>query len=98
MYRWVVAVERGDVVPRRYRALLFSAPLPPSLEAHGWHVYAASDTSRLRIDKGGGSDDFASQLIHFPRDSVTIVWASNNLERRWRPTLNRTLPDLVFKD
>jgi CubicO group peptidase (beta-lactamase class C family) len=96
IYRWVVAVERSDVVPPQYRALLFSPPPSPSLEAYGWHVYPASDTSRARIDKGGGSDDFASQMIHFPRDSVTIVWASNNLERRWRQTLNRALPELIF--
>jgi CubicO group peptidase (beta-lactamase class C family) len=96
IYRWVVAVERGDIAPREFRSLLFSPPRPPSLEAYGWHVYASRDTSRERIEKGGGSDDFASQLIHFPRDSVTIVWASNNLERRWRQTLNRALPDVVF--
>jgi CubicO group peptidase (beta-lactamase class C family) len=96
IYRWVVAVERGDVVPSQYRALLYTPPPPPSREAYGWHVYAATDTSRARIDKGGGSDDFASQLIHFPSDSVTIVWASNNLERRWRQTLNRALPDMIF--
>lgn len=96
IYRWIVTVERGDVVPHQYRALLFSPPPPPSIEAYGWHVYAPTDTSRARIDKGGGSDDFASQLIHFPRDSVTIVWASNNLTRRWRLTLNRALPELIF--
>jgi CubicO group peptidase (beta-lactamase class C family) len=96
MYRWVLAVERGDVVPPQYRALLFSPPPSPSLEAYGWHVYPASDTSRARIDKGGGSDDFASHMIHFPRDSATIVWASNNRERRWRQTLNRALPDVIF--
>ena len=96
IYRWVVAVEHGEVVPSRYRALLFSPPPPPSLEAYGWHVFPATDTSRARIEKGGGSDDFASQMIAFPRDSVTIVWASNNLERRWRQTLNRALPDLLF--
>ncbi|HSM17703.1 MAG TPA: serine hydrolase domain-containing protein [Gemmatimonadales bacterium] len=96
IYRWVVAVERGEVVPRQYRALLFLPPPTPSLEAYGWHVRPATDTSRARIDKGGGSNDFATQLIHFPRDNVTIVWASNNLEQRWRRTLNRALPDLIF--
>ena len=96
IYRWVVTVERGDVVPRQYRALLFSPPPTPSLEAYGWHVRPPTDSARARIEKGGGSDDFASQLIYFPRDSVTIVWASNNLERRWRQTLNRALPDLIF--
>jgi len=96
IYRWVVTVERGEVVPRQYRALLFAPPPAPSLEAFGWHVRPATDTSRARIDKGGGSRDFASQLIHFPRDSVTIVWASNSLVRQWRQTLNRALPDLIF--
>jgi CubicO group peptidase (beta-lactamase class C family) len=96
IYRWVVTVERGEVVPRQYRALLFSPPRPPSQEAYGWHVYPGTDTSRARIEKGGGSDDFASQLVHFPIDSVTIVWASNNLERRWRRTLNRALPEITF--
>jgi CubicO group peptidase (beta-lactamase class C family) len=96
IYRWVVAVEHGKVVPPRYRAQLFSPPPAPSLEAYGWHVYPATDTSRARIDKGGGSKDFASQLILFPRDSVTIVWAANNLERRWRQTLNRALPEVIF--
>jgi CubicO group peptidase (beta-lactamase class C family) len=96
MYRWLLAVERGAVVSPQYRALLFSPPPPPSLEAFGWHVYAATDTSHARIAKGGGSDDFASHMIHFPGDSVTIVWASNNLERRWRQTLNRALPDVIF--
>ena len=96
IYRWVLSVERGEVVPHQYRTLLFSPPPAPSLEAYGWHVYAATDTSRARIDKGGGSDDFASQLLYFPRDSVTVVWASNNLQRRWRPTLNRAIPDVIF--
>lgn len=96
IYRWVVALERGAVVPQQYRALLYSPPSAPSLEAYGWHVSPSTATSRARIDKGGGSSDFASQLIHFPRDSVTIVWASNNLERRWRQTLNRALPELIF--
>jgi CubicO group peptidase (beta-lactamase class C family) len=96
MYRWVLAVESGNVVPPQYHGLLLAPPSPPSLEAFGWHVYAATDTSRARIDKGGGSDDFASQLIHFPRDSVTIVWASNNLVQHWRQTLNRALPEMIF--
>jgi CubicO group peptidase (beta-lactamase class C family) len=96
VYRWVVAVELGDVVPRQYRALLHSPPPSPSLEAYGWHVDTTANATHPRIEKGGGSDDFASQLIHFPRDSVTIVWASNNLERRWRRTLNRAPPELIF--
>jgi hypothetical protein len=25
-----------------------------------------------------------------------VVWACNDLERRWRPTLSRALPDVIF--
>jgi len=90
MYRWVVAVEDGVVLPASQRTLLFSSPTPPSQEAFGWHV------SPARIDKGGGSADFASQLLYYPAEHVVIIWTSNNLRRRWRQTLNQTLPRMVL--
>lgn len=96
MYRWLVAVEDSVVVGGPLRMLLFAPPGPPSLEAFGWHVRLATDSTRALIDKGGGSDDFASQLLYFPRERVAIIWASNNLTRRWRQTLNRAIPDLIF--
>ena len=51
---------------------------------------------RPLIQKGGGSDDFASDLLYYPREHVVIVWASNNLRQRWRRTLNRTLSASIF--
>jgi CubicO group peptidase (beta-lactamase class C family) len=90
--------ERGNELGLReaQRRILFSPPQPPSQEAFGWHVNPRSDTSRARIDKGGGSPDFASQLLYYPEDGVVIIWASNNLRQRWRRTLNQVLPDMVF--
>jgi len=96
MYRWIVAVEDGAVLPAEQRALLFLEPKPPSEEAFGWHVRPKTTGSRARIDKGGGSDDFASQLLHYPAERATIIWASNNLRQRWRQALNQALPDIVF--
>jgi len=96
MYRWVIAVEDEVVIKGAYRSLLFAPPEPPSQEAFGWHVRPATESTRMRIDKGGGSTDFASQLLYFPNDRVVIVWASNNLQRRWRQTLNEALPALIF--
>lgn len=96
MYHWLVAVEDGVVLPDPQRQLLFSPPLPPAQEAFGWHVRAAGDGTRAQIDKGGGSDDFATQLLYFPDDRVAIIWASNDLRQRWRRTLNQTLPAIVF--
>lgn len=95
VHRWLVAVQGDALLPPAQRAMLFSPPRPPSEEAFGWHVETAPD-DRPRISKGGGSDDFASQLLYYPRENVTIIWASNNLRQRWRRTLNRVLPDIAF--
>ena len=94
MYRWLVALEAGRILPDAQRRLLTTPPRPPSQEAFGWHV--GTPDGRPRIDKGGGSDDFASQLLYYPRDRVVVIWASNNLRQRWRQTLNRAIPALVF--
>jgi len=96
MYRWLVAVEDGVVLPEPQRTLLFSVPKAPAEEAFGWHVSPATAAGMQRIDKGGASADFASQLLYYPRERVAVIWASNNLRQRWRQTLNRTIPDIVF--
>ena len=96
IYRWLMFVESGRAIPARFRSLLFAPPPPPSLEAFGWHYTAKTDSSRTRIDKGGGSDDFATQLLYYPDERVVVVWASNDLSKRWRRTLNQAIPDIVF--
>jgi CubicO group peptidase (beta-lactamase class C family) len=96
MYRYLLAVESGALVPAQFMEFLHSPPAPPSVESFGWHVYARTDSSRARIDKGGGSNDFASQLLYFPDDRVAVIWVSNDLTKRWRQTLNRAIPDIVF--
>lgn len=96
IYRWLLFVESGQAFPASFRPLLFAPPPAPSQEAFGWHYSGKTDSSRTRIDKGGGSDDFASQLLYYPEDRVVIVWASNDLSKRWRRTLNQAIPELVF--
>jgi CubicO group peptidase (beta-lactamase class C family) len=96
MYRWLVAVEDGVVLDTPQRQLLFSPPVPPSEEAFGWHVRSPGGDTRRQIDKGGGSPDFASQLIYFPDDRVVMIWTCNDLRQRWRRTLNQALPAIVF--
>ena len=95
VYRWMAALEAGRILPPEQWRLLTSPPRPPSQEAFGWHV-DADPAGRPRIHKGGGSDDFASQIQYYPRDRVVVVWASNNLRQRWRQTLNQSIPALVF--
>lgn len=95
IYRWIVAVETGKVLDGEQRLTLFAPHTPPALEAYGWRVDSTTE-GRSWISKGGGSDDFASQLLYYPRDRITIVWASNNLRQRWRQTLNHALPAAIF--
>jgi len=94
MYRWLAAIEDGRIVRPEERRVMFT---PRPAEAYGWHV-GLNPQGRLQVDKGGGSDDFASQLLYFPRERVVIVWASNNLQQRWRRTLNRSLQAITFGD
>ena len=96
MYRYLLFVESGKALPARFRSLLFAPPDPPSEEAFGWHYRPRTDSSRTLIDKGGGSENFASQLLYFPEERVVVIWASNDLSKRWRRTLNTAIPDIVF--
>jgi CubicO group peptidase (beta-lactamase class C family) len=91
MYRWLVAVEERRVLSEAQWRVLMAPPHPPAQEAFGWHVETAPD-GRPRIQKGGGSDDFASHLLYYPRERLAIIWASNNLRQRWRQTLNQAIP------
>jgi CubicO group peptidase (beta-lactamase class C family) len=95
VYRWLIAVQGESLLPDAQRRLLFSPPRPPSEEAYGWHVTTDS-AGRPLIQKGGGSDDFASDMFYYPRERVVIIWVTNNLRQRWRRTLNRTLPAVVL--
>jgi CubicO group peptidase (beta-lactamase class C family) len=83
MYRWHLAVHQGRVVPEAQRSRMFAAR---PTEAYGWHV--GTGPHGRQIDKGGGSPDFASQLLYFPDHGLVVIWASNNLRQRWRRTLN----------
>ena len=95
MYRWLVAVEKRRVLPEPQWRVLAKPPRPPAEEAFGWHVETAADGRRL-VQKGGGSDDFASHFLYYPGERLVIVWASNDLRQRWRHTLNQSLPALVL--
>jgi CubicO group peptidase (beta-lactamase class C family) len=70
MYRWLVALEGRRLLPEAEWRILVGPPPPPAQEAFGWHVETADD-GRPRISKGGGSDDFASQLLYYPRERVS---------------------------
>lgn len=95
MHKWLVAIERGNVLTSDMRATLYAEPVPPAEEAFGWRVDKDENGRRL-IHKGGGSDDFASQLYYYPSQDAAVIWASNNLRQRWRRMLNHFVPRMLF--
>lgn len=95
LYRWLVALEERRILPEEQWRLLMTPPRPPSEEAFGWHVDTTPE-GRPWIHKGGGSDDFASQFLYYPRERLVVVWATNTLRQRWRRTLNQAVPGLVL--
>ena len=64
-------------------------------EGYGWHVRKDAGGRRL-IEKGGGHPAYASHLLHYPDDQVTIIWVTNSLHKRFRADLNRRLSDAVL--
>jgi hypothetical protein len=64
-------------------------------EGYGWHVRKDAAGRRL-IEKGGGLASYASHLLHYPDDQVTIVWATNSLHKRFRADLNRRLSEAAL--
>lgn len=91
VYRWVVALDDGEVLSPSAREKMFT---PWSEESYGWHTDSAA--GRIRRHKGGGLRHGATQILWFPNDSVVIVWASNNVQKKWRQELNRSLTDIIF--
>ena len=66
-------------------------------EGYGWHVKKDAAERRL-IEKSGGNVAYASHLLHYPDDQVTIVWVTNSLHKRFRADLNRRLNEAVLKE
>jgi CubicO group peptidase (beta-lactamase class C family) len=96
MYRWMNALRSDKLLSAAQRRKLFQQR-PAPREGYGWHVEV--DSNRVeRIHKGGGSRSFASQILYFPLEDLTICWASNNLVQRWRQSLNRDILAAVSGD
>ena len=73
-------LRSGKVLSQESREIMFH-PWPD--EGYGWHVRKDAGGRRL-IEKGGGHPSYASHLLHYPDDQVTIVWATNSLHKRFR--------------
>ena len=77
--------RRLDEVLRRYHEYGLSGT-----------VLVAKERGRDVIRKGGGMPDFASHLVHYSREGLVVIFATNDLGQRWRQTLLKALPAVVF--
>jgi hypothetical protein len=91
VYKWYLALRGDRVLSAAARAKAFHAW---PTEGYGWHV--GQVRGRDVIQKGGGMPDFASHLVHYPREGLVVIFATNDLRQRWRQTLLRALPAVVF--
>jgi CubicO group peptidase (beta-lactamase class C family) len=87
LYRWHLALHEGRVLTDAARAKMFRGW---GEEGYAWHVTRDAAGRRL-IHKGGGMEEFASQILFYPDDRLVIIWTSNNLQQHWRSALNRSL-------
>lgn len=92
VYRWSLALQGNAILSESARQKMF-APAPT--EQYGWHV-ETTDRGTPLIQKGGGQVNFATHILQFPADDLTIVFASNNLQQRWRRTLTTNLPKVAL--
>jgi CubicO group peptidase (beta-lactamase class C family) len=85
-------LRSGKVLSQASLEIMFH-PWPN--EGYGWHDRKDAAGRRL-IEKGGGLPSYASHLLHYPDDQVTIIWATNSLHKRFRAELNRRLCEAVL--
>jgi CubicO group peptidase (beta-lactamase class C family) len=91
LYRWLLALRGDRVLSAAAREKAFHAW---PTEGYGWHV--GQERGRDVIHKGGGMPDFASHVVYYPRESLVVIFATNDLRQRWRQTLLRALPAVAF--
>ena len=87
-----IGLRSGKVLSQESLKTMFH-PWPE--EGYGWHVKKDAWGRRL-IEKGGGHPSYASHLLHYPDDQVTIIWATNSLHKRFRADLNRRLCEAIL--
>jgi CubicO group peptidase (beta-lactamase class C family) len=88
LHRWYLTLQANPEMRKMFQER-------PEQEGYAWHVDRDAD-GRRRIHKGGGMPQYATQIVHYPDDRLLIIWASNDLQQRWRQALNRGIAAVAF--
>jgi CubicO group peptidase (beta-lactamase class C family) len=83
LYKWHLALQTNQILSESARKKMFA--LAPT-EQYGWHVETTKRGTPL-IHKGGGQVNFASHILYYPTERLVIIFATNNLQQRWRRVL-----------
>ncbi len=94
MHKWLIALQGDKILSDAAKKKAFAAS---QTEQYGWHVGLSSSGTPM-IDKGGGQVNFATHILYFPLKKLEIIYATNNLQQRWRRTLNNVLPLVALGD
>lgn len=90
IHRWFLQLQRDPVMKPMFEDRAEE-------EGYAWHV-EVDPKGRRRIHKGGGMPQYATQIVWYPDQRLVIVWASNDLKRRWRQDLNAGIQELMLGD
>lgn len=76
LYLWVKALQNQKFMPEEIKNKIFFDYLPGK-ETYSWNKTRTELNNRF-YHKGGGRQDFESQLMWFPDDEVIIIFLINN--------------------
>ena len=76
LYRWITAIRNPEFMPPAIESKIFYDYIPGK-ETYSWNKTKTAHNTRF-YHKGGGRDDFESQIMWFPDDEAIIIFSINN--------------------
>lgn len=92
LYRWTRALADNKVLSEQARKKMFTVYAHGD-EGYGWHV-AKTERGTTMLRRGGGRDDFESELRWYVDEDVTVIFTVNNdlsFRRVVAPAIERTI-------
>lgn len=92
LYRWTRALADNKVLSEQARKKMFTAYAHGD-EGYGWHV-AKTERGTTMLRRGGGRDDFESEVRWYVDEDVTVIFTINNdldFRRVVAPAIERTI-------
>ena len=76
LYKWIEAIRNPKFMPAEIESKIFNDYIPGK-ETYSWNKTKTAHNTRF-YHKGGGRNDFESQIMWFPDDEVIIIFSINN--------------------